>query len=338
MAMAPELLCRLYRDMYRIRRVEEVIADLYPQQQMRCPVHLCIGQEATPVGVCARLGTGDYAFSTHRSHGHYLAKGGSLLGLLAELYGRRDGCSMGKGGSMHLIDQDCGFLGAAPILGATIALAVGAGFGNHLRGEDRVTVAFFGDAAIEEGGFYESASFAALHRLPVVLVCENNQLSTCSPLSVRQPAGRSIADLARAIGLTASGCDGNDVVEVYGQAGEAVDRARAGGGPTFLECHTFRVREHCGPHFDYDQGFRTRAEVEDGQKRCPIERLRRHLVNTGAWDDHAMAQMARDIEDEIAETVRAAQASPYPERSLLMADVYAPDPAASVAGLPRAAA
>jgi pyruvate dehydrogenase E1 component alpha subunit len=309
--------------MYRIRRTEEMIADRYPEQQMRCPTHLCIGQEAIAVGVCAHLEPADYVFSTHRSHGHYLAKGGSLPALLGELYGRQSGCSLGKGGSMHLIDRAAGFLGAAPILGATIAVAVGAAFGTQMQNEPRVTVAFFGDAAIEEGIFYESASFAVLKQLPVVLICENNELSTCSPLAVRQPAGRSIASVAQGIGLRAAEGDGNDVREVYRLAEQAAHHARSGRGPSFLELHTYRWREHCGPAHDFYLGYRSEAEFLQRQKQCPLLQLRRHMIEQGAWSDRAMEQLTHEVNLEIDDAMRSAVTSPYPDAQLLLEHEYA---------------
>jgi pyruvate dehydrogenase E1 component alpha subunit len=314
----------LYRQLYRIRRAEEVIAELYPQQQMRCPVHLCIGQEAPPVGVCAHLRPDDYLFSTHRSHGHYLAKGGSLGAMMAELYGRATGCSSGKGGSMHLIDLAAGVLGAAPILGGTIALAAGAAFGVQLQMQDRVTVAFFGDAAVEEGPFYECVNFAALRKLPLLLVCENNGLSTTSGLEVRQPAGRSIAAMVQAMGVPSQAGDGNDVLAVGRLAGEAVARIRSGGGPIFLEFATYRWREHCGPHYDFNLGYRTEDEVKAWRARCPLLRLRRHLESAGAWDEDRMVALMRAVDAEVAEAVRFAQNSPYPSADLLLAHEYAP--------------
>src|SRR5579859_6536135 len=181
---------RLYRGLLRLRLVEERIAELYPEQEMRCPVHLSIGQEAVAVGVCDHLEPADQALSGHRSHGHYLAKGGDLRAMLAELYGRETGCARGKGGSMHLVDLEAGFLGATPIVASTIPIAVGVAFAARLRGQPLVTVAFFGEGATEEGVFHEAANFAALHRLAVVFVCENNLYSVYSPLEVRQPAGR----------------------------------------------------------------------------------------------------------------------------------------------------
>lgn len=314
----------LYAGMYRIRRVEEVIADLYPQQQMRCPVHLCIGQEAPSVGVCSQLGSGDYVFGTHRSHGHYLAKGGSLAGLLGEIYGRASGCSGGKGGSMHLIDPECNFLGAVPILGTSVALATGAGFAISRRRDGRVSVGFLGDAAAEEGVFYEAANFAVLHRLPVVLVCENNGLSTISPLAVRQPSGRSLCDLARGIGMTAHAGDGSDVLAVAALAREAIEQARSGAGPVFLEFAVDRWREHCGPGWDHQTGLRDPVELPLFESRDPLRLLKASMEAAGAWNDAEMEALRHRIDAEVAAAVTAAQESPYPERGLLMADEYAP--------------
>jgi pyruvate dehydrogenase E1 component alpha subunit len=322
--MTADDLRHLYRQLYRIRRTEEVIAEQYPRQQMRCPVHLCIGQEAIAVGVCAALRPTDHVFSTHRSHGHYLAKGGSLPALLAELHGKESGCSGGKGGSMHLIDRACGFLGAAPILGGTTALAVGAAFGSQMQGLDRVTVAFFGDAAVEEGPFYECVNFAALKQLPVVLVCENNGLSTCSPPEVRQPLYRGIVELVRGMGVAASGGDGNDVLEVWRLATNTVSRARAGEGPFFLEFRTDRWREHCGPNYDFNLGYRSESELPVWQARCPLLRLESHMREAATWDEVEMAQIVRLENAEIDQAMKFAQDSPFPSSRRLLEHEYAP--------------
>ncbi|HVX64087.1 MAG TPA: thiamine pyrophosphate-dependent dehydrogenase E1 component subunit alpha, partial [Pirellulales bacterium] len=199
--MQKELTRRLYRSMLRIRLIEEGIAAHYAEQQMRCPVHLCIGQEAVAAAVCERLDRADQALSTHRAHGHYLAKGGDLRAMLAEMHGKATGCASGMGGSMHLIDLEAGFLGAAPIVGSTIPIAVGVAFGVSMRRERRVVVAFFGEGATEEGAFHEALDFAALKRLPVLFVCENNLYSVYSPLAVRQSQGRKVHRLAQAHGV-----------------------------------------------------------------------------------------------------------------------------------------
>ena len=269
---------QVYFQMLRIRLVEERIAERYPQQEMRCPVHLCIGQEAVAAGVCAALTREDYVMSGHRSHGHYLAKGGSLKAMMAELYGKATGCSRGKGGSMHLVDLEVGFLGATPIVGATIPIAVGTAFASLMRGESRVSVVFFGDAAPETGAFHESLNFAALKRLPVVFVCENNLYSTASPLSVRQPDGLELVERGRGHGVASEQGDGNDAVEVYERARRAVERARRGEGPTFLEFKTYRWREHCGPYYDNDLGYRSESEFQEWQGRCPLTRLKERLL------------------------------------------------------------
>lgn len=294
-----DLARRLHYQMLRIRMVEEKIAKLYPEQEIRCPMHLYIGQEAIAVGVCANLTKDDYVMSNHRSHGHYLAKGGDLKAMMAELYGKATGCSGGRGGSMHLIDLSVGFLGATPIVGATIPIAVGAALGSVMKGENRVAVAFFGDAAVEEGVFHESLNFAALKKLPVVFVCENNLYSANSPLSVRQPAERTIWQLAQGYGILAWKANGNNVVDVYNLTGLAVNRARGGGGPSLLEFKTYRWLEHCGPNPD---PFRPEEELLLWKKQCPIARMK---IEDG--------QVVKEIEAEIEGAVAFAKESPWPE-------------------------
>lgn len=313
----------LYAQMLRIRRVEETIATLYPQRQMRCPVHLCIGQEAVAVGVCAALAREDYVLGGHRSHGHYLAKGGDLKALLAELYGRVDGCCQGKGGSMHLVDLSVGFLGSVPIVGSTIPIAVGVALACALRAEPRVTVVFFGEAATEEGVFHEAINFASVKRLPIVFVCENNLYSVYSPLSVRQPQGRALVTLAAGHGVASAHGDGNDVLEVCSMAEEAAARARRGEGATFLEFSTYRWREHCGPHDDNDLGYRTEDEFAQWKARCPIQRLQRALLSEGALSESDVETMTRQVDSEIAQAVAFAQASPFPPEERLMEHVFA---------------
>ncbi len=322
--MNPAMARDLYIRMLRIRLVEEKIAELYPEQQMRCPVHLSVGQEAVAAGVCAAVGSEDYAVSSHRSHAHYLAKGGDLRAMMAELYGRVTGCCKGKGGSMHLIDRSVGFLGAVPIVGSTIPIGVGAAFGTFLRKERRVTVVFLGDGATEEGVFHEAVNFAVLRQLPVVFVCENNFFSVYSSLAVRQPSTREIYELARGYGLESRQGDGNDVEAVYGLAKAAVHRARTGGGPTFLEFKTYRWREHCGPHYDNHLGYRSEQEFEEWKRRCPIARLKQRLLQQGVETQQDLDKLEATLADEVEEAVAFAKASPFPELQLLGEHLYAP--------------
>lgn len=320
--ISKKVLLSLYYNMLRIRMIEEKIAELYPEQQMRCPVHLSIGQEAVAVGVCASLSHDDYVLSNHRSHGHYLAKGGNLKAMIAELYGKVTGCSHGKGGSMHLVDISAGFLGATPIVGSTIPIAVGIAFGSVMRCEPRVTTVFFGDAATEEGVFHESVNFATLKKLPVIFVCENNFYSVYSPLSVRQPESREIFELAKGHGLESYQCDGNDVVEICKLTERAVRKARQGGGPTFLEFKTYRWREHCGPCYDNDLGYRTESEFLQWKRRCPIEKLKERILVNGIFSDENIEGMVRVLEAEIEDAVRFAKDSPFPNEHLLLKDIY----------------
>ena len=314
----------LYEMMLRIRMVEEKIAELYPEQEMRCPVHLCIGQEAVAAGVCANLSRDDYVLSGHRSHGHYLAKGGDLKAMMAELYGKATGCCQGKGGSMHLVDLSAGFLGATPIVASTIPIAVGVAFGSVMRGQQRVTVVFFGDAAVEEGVFHESVNFAVLKGLPVVFVCENNLYSVYSPLSIRQPEGREIFQLAKGHGVESFQDDGNDIIKVYTLARKAIRKARQGNGPTFLEFKTYRWREHCGPYYDNDLGYRTESEFQEWKQRCPIERLRERLLGDGLISSQDIEGMVKELQAEIEDAIVFAKESPFPEEPLLQEQIYAP--------------
>ena len=315
-------LAQLYRTMLRIRRVEEALASRYTEQQMRCPMHLCIGQEAIAAGVCAVLRPDDAVFSNHRAHGHYLAKGGDLNAMVAELYGRSTGCCGGRGGSMHLIDQKVGFLGATPIVGGTVPLAVGVAWAARLKGEDRLGVAFFGDGCFEEGVMHESLNFAALYRLPALFVCENNSFSVYTPLNERQPR-RAIHEVARAHGWGAWAADGNDVEAVLTVTQEAVARARAGEGPQFLELDTYRWREHCGPNFDDELNYRSAEEIAAGKQRCPVTRTQSKLMDTHALSRAQFDTMEREIVSEIDAAFRFAFESPVPSPAAAATKVYA---------------
>jgi len=312
----------LYYNMLRIRMVEETILNLYPEQEMRCPVHLCIGQEAIPAGVCANLKKEDYIMSSHRSHGHYLAKGGGIKAMFAEIYGKATGCCKGKGGSMHLVDLSVNMLGATSIVAGVIPVAAGVAFGTIMKKEKRIMVVFFGEAATEEGVFSETLNFASLKKLPIIFVCENNFFSVCTPLSVRQPKERSNVSLARAYGIPSVKRDGNDVAVVYETTKKAVRHIRNNGGPFYLEFETYRWREHCGPYYDNALLYRDRAEFAKWRKRCPVELYGKRLVKNEAISKHHISDLKIRIQSEIDSAVKFAKDSPFPAAQDVSSDVY----------------
>jgi TPP-dependent pyruvate/acetoin dehydrogenase alpha subunit len=312
----------MYGQLTRIRHVEEQIADLYSEQEMRCPVHLSIGQEAVAVGVSSALEIGDYVMSGHRAHSHYLAKGGDLNSMLAEIYGKETGCSSGKGGSMHLIDKSVGFMGATPIVASTIPIAVGMAFAAKQRGENRVVVSYFGEGSTEEGVFHEALNFAVLKKLPVIFVCENNLYSVYSPLDVRQPEGRRVSDVASGFGVVTESGDGNDVESVADITERAVARAKNGEGPSFLEFSTYRWLEHCGPNYDNDIGYRTEAEFLDWQQNDPVRKYRDLLISRGTIENKDVDQIDSDNSSAMNAAVKFAKESPFPQVSTVTTDVY----------------
>ena len=306
----------MLRQMLRIRMVDEAIAELYAEQEMRCPVHLSIGQEAAAVGVCAALNANDWVFSGHRNHAHYLARGGSLERMLAELYGKATGCTGGLGGSMHLTDPEAGFVGATPIVGSVVPIAVGAALTAKFHGQGRIAVVFFGDAAMETGLVHESLNLAVVHRLPVLFCCENNLYSVYSPLSVRQPPHRTISELAAGHGIRTSAGDGNDVEAVHQIADEACVSIRDGDGPAFIELSTYRWREHCGPNFDNDLGYRNAEEFEEWRVGDPIEVMAERFL----WSDRET--VSDGIREEIRAAVAFAKGSKYPDPETIRYPVY----------------
>lgn len=322
--LGPELDIRLYKGLLRIRRAEETLAELYKEKEMRTPTHFGIGQEAVAVGVCEALEKTDVAYSHHRCHTHYLAKGGSLLGLVAELYGRVDGCSRGRGGSVHLTAPEMGFAGSSPILGEGIALAAGSALSFKMDGARRIATTFFGEAVFEEGIIYECLNYASVNKLPVLFVCENNLYSTESPLSMRQPAGTDLCERVRAFKIPTRHVDGNDVAEVYRAASAAVESIRSGAGPYFLECDTYRWREHVGPMFDHElnRTYRSRAEVEEWMQKCPVKRSAARLKGSGIASDADLHAWLAEVDDEIAAAVAKAKASPWPDPAALFENVY----------------
>lgn len=321
--LSPEHRVALFRSMLRVRRIEERIRDLYPEGDMRCPTHFSIGQEAVASGVCANLFADDNVISAHRSHAHYIGKGGDLRSMFAELYGKEDGCASGKGGSMHLIDLSVNFLGCVPIVGSTIPIGVGAAFGNKLQGRDAVTVVFIGDAATETGVFHESVNFAAVHELPVLFVCENNLYSVNTPLDIRQPANRTIADMARGHGIESSQHDGQQVELVHAVAADALARIRQKNAPVLLEFMTYRWLEHCGPMPDLHLGYRSQEEFDSWEARDPLRLHRDLLTKDGLMDEAACSAMDKEVSLEVDDAVAFAKGSPFPARGELSQHLFA---------------
>lgn len=315
---------RLYKSLLRIRRAEETIAELYKEKEMRTPTHFGIGQEAVAVGVCEALEKTDIVYSHHRCHTHYLAKGGSLLGLIAELYGREDGCSRGRGGSVHLTAPQVGFAGSSPILGEGVALAVGSALAFKMDAVSRVAVTFFGEGACDEGVFYESLNYASVNKLPVLFVCENNLYATESPISTRQAKGTELCERARAFKVPAQKVDGNDVIAVYKATKKAITDIRLGVGPFFLECMTYRWREHVGPMFDHElnRTYRTQHELEQWMERCPLKRSALFLQSKGLANEADLNDWMMEVEAELNQIIKTAKSSPWPEPQTLFENVY----------------
>jgi pyruvate dehydrogenase E1 component alpha subunit len=310
--------------MIRIRRCEESLVEPILNGDVKCPVHLYSGEEAIAVGVCAALKQTDYVFGNHRSHGHYLAKGGSLGPMIAEIFGKKTGCSGGRGGSMHVIDPEIGMMGAAPIVGGTISLALGAALASRIRKDERVCVSFFGDGATGEGVLYEALNFAALKNLPILFVCENNLYSTHLPIRECR-INDVIYEIGKPCNIYTKQVDGNKVLEVYEAAREAVELCRRNEGPAFIEGLTYRLRGHVGPD-DNIQGTHTDIRPEDEVKawvqRDPIKAFQNHLLESGSITPSQIDQITSEIDVEIREAYRFTHNSPLPQADELLNHVY----------------
>ena len=307
-----KLSLEFYYEILRIRKVEEKIAAKYAEKKMRCPCHLSIGQEAVAVGVCKAALHSDIMISNHRAHAHYLAKGGNLQKMIAEIYGKSTGCCNGRGGSMHLVDLDVGFWGCTPIVGGSIPVGVGIGFSLQMKKEDSIAIVCFGDASTEEGVWAESLNFAALKKLPVLFLCENNLYSVHSPFSVRQSPQRDAVAIACAHGIKAEKGDGNNVEQVYEMTKSAIQSIREGNGSYYLEFQTYRFREHCGPLFDDDLGYRSQEELESWRKKCPLASYKDSLLKRGELDEESIQQINEEIDAELEEAFSFAEQSPFP--------------------------
>ncbi len=305
-------LINLFSVMKKIRLFEDGVVPLISDPpQIICPVHLYTGQEAIAAGVCENLSDKDYVYSTHRSHGHYIAKGGSIKKLMAEMFGKKTGASKGKGGSMHLCDPDVGLPGSPAIVAGSIPLAVGTALAFSIRKEKNVSVAFFGDGAMDEGVVYESFNIAVLRNLPMIFVCENNQLAT--HVHIEEHMGDTdLSKKAKAFGLNAFKIDGNNVSEVYNTAKETVQLAREGSGPSFVECATYRYLGHVGPSDETDIGIRTKEDLARWHEKCPILNLETKLLNDGSLNADDIEKYVKKINNEIDEAIIYAKNSPYP--------------------------
>lgn len=298
----------MYHRLLKIRLVEEAVAAEYKQQEMKCPVHLSIGQEAAAAGFLACLENNDAVFSTHRCHSHYLGKGGDLNGMIAELYGKRNGCARGLGGSMHLVDESVSMMGSSAIVGGSIPLGVGAALAFKMSGVKQVAVSFFGDGAAEEGVFHESMNFASLKKLPVVFYCENNLFATSSPLVARKPQD-NIYEHGRIFGIPGHVVDGNDVVEVYETSKKVVDKVRNGEGPALIEARTYRLMKHVGPEPDKTSGTRTPQEWDEWREKCPLKRFESYCIKEKLLSKEEQQGIRASISCEIERAFELARAS-----------------------------
>jgi len=320
-----DLLVSIHRQMLRIRLCEESFVEPILSGEVRCPCHLDSGEEAVAVGICSALTERDYIFGNHRSHGHYLAKGGSMQEMVAEIFCRETGCSRGRGGSMHLIAPYVGMLGAAPIVAGTISLALGAALASTIRKDGRVAVTFFGDGATGEGILYECMNFAALKKLPIIFICENNYYATHMPIRECR-VEEDINEIARPFGIESRQIDGNNVLQVYDAGLQAVEKCRSGKGPVFLECLTYRFRGHVGPD-DNVQGshtdIRPREEIELWQGKDPIKRFEDYLTDQGIVTKEELRMAREEVTKEVTEAHDFARRSPSPRVEELERYVFA---------------
>jgi pyruvate dehydrogenase E1 component alpha subunit len=310
----------LLREMLRIRRFEEKCAELYSAGKIRGFLHLYIGEEAVAVGVMQAVGPDDAVVATYREHGHALARGLSAGRLMAEMFGKQEGCSRGRGGSMHVYDAAARFYGGNAIVGGGLPVAVGLALADAYLGRDRVTACFFGDGAVAEGEFHESMNLAALWKLPVLFVCENNLYAMGTRIE-RALSQTNLTATAATYGMPAESVDGMDVVAVDHAAARAAARVRAGNGPFFLECRTYRFRAHS--MFDAEL-YRDKSEVDDWKQRDPIARLRSQLTETRVLDDDGFAALDAAVDQEVAHAVAFAEAGSWEPVDQLTRDVYTP--------------
>ena len=316
-------LLKCYGLAIRIRSVEEKSAKEYVNNQMRCPVHLSIGQEIVSAVVGLNQRAQDTAVSSHRAHAHYLAKGGNLYKMIAEIYGKVTGCCKGRGGSMHLIDLDVGFLGSSAIVGNSIPIGVGAGFTHKLNNSDALSFVFLGDGAIEEGSFYESVNFSAVQNLPIVYICENNLYSVYTGLNMRQPATRNIFEMVGGMGINAVKIETSDVINCLKLTTEVINQARAERKPVFIEYDTYRWLEHCGPNDDDLLGYRPAGELSKWKREDSISKLENILVSIYGVSSSSIKEIQNKISGEVSLAFNQAKIDEFPTLVQSVTDVYA---------------
>ena len=316
-----DFLLSLYRTMLMIRRFEEKAIEMKARQIIPGIIHLYIGEEAVATGVCAALRKDDYISSTHRGHGHCIAKGGDVGRMMAELFGRDAGYCRGKGGSMHIADFDLGILGANAIVAAGMPISGGAALSIKMRGSDQVVACFFGDGASNQGAFHESLNLSAVWKLPVIYVCENNLYA----ISVAQSRSTPIRDIylrKDAYGMAGCMVDGNDVLAVYEAMKDAIDHARKGGGPTLIECKTYRFRGHYEGEADRTYFYRSKEEAEQWMEKCPIKRFQKALLDNKILDEKDLDLIEEETQQSVEKAVEFAQNCPWPEPQDALKDVY----------------
>jgi len=312
----------VFLGMLRIRTVEETIAQEYEKQEIRCPVHFSIGQEAASSCMSVLLKKGDKIVSSHRSHAHYIAHGGSLKAMVGELYGKESGCCRGRGGSMHLFDLNANFVMSSPIVSSSIPIGVGIAYDFKLKKGGKICVVYLGDGATEEGVFHESANFASLMKIPVIFICENNFYSVYTPMHDRQPK-RSILELAKAHNLNSAEVDGNNIFEVLKEAKHLIDLAKQSKGPGFLLCNTYRWRAHVGPKYDDELNYRPKSEVSFWKENDPIHNARQYLIQKGLYSEKDEKDFVSKVVAEVNSLIASSKKSKIPQFKKVLNSVYA---------------
>ena len=317
---------KIYKSTLRIRMVEEAIANRYQvngkEQKMRCPIHLSIGQEILATSICDNLKVSDKLFSTHRCHAHYLAKGGSLKRMLAEIHGKQTGCTGGRGGSMHLTDPEVGMILSVPIVASVIPLAVGSALADKINRCKDISVVIFGDACLEEGVLHESMNFASINKLPVLFICENNLYSVYTNIADRQPK-RPLINLGIMHSIDSYECDGNEIDSLFNQSKSCINNIRNGLGPSLMVINTYRWLEHCGPNYDNHIGYRSESEFIEWQKKDGLKKLEIDLLKNGLIDGQILINIIKELSIEIDEAFKFAENSPYPSSEDASNFIYA---------------